>query len=498
MKHIPIVAHHLPNVSASNTRRIERLAEEIRLEKPELRPREEFHPCVATREIDGPVLHVDDLSGISLMDEDMVCFQHRARLRAGDGDLVVSCSDPVDGYEEYCRDLLGLGQPDWLRANAPQDRMHVAEAAWKDREVRRTIVNRIRNDDLLSIHPHMGTLPIWELALLLSKNSHRPVSVIAPPPNVTKWANDKVQFTDVVRRLFGDRQVPHTTSAWNLSTAAVRAKELAAVSETVGIKIPDSAGSKGNFVIAAKGIAGKSLVEIEQRIRAELNGNWNGEQPLLISEWSSDVLCSPSVQLWLSPDRDRPPVVEGVFVQATTGENGRFVGNLPAEFPHALTEEIVDRSWMLGRLFQLVGYVGRCSFDMILLGDSLANSMIEFIECNGRWGGTSLPMTLMNRIFGDWKLQPYASHVPTVEELNTIRFPTLLQALSEQLFDHRSRTGRFILYNPGRIQSNAIGVIAIGDTWQAAKEAAFTEFPRRLYSTTSPSYQNSLNLIDAD
>ena len=70
---------------------------------------------------------------------------------------------------------------------------------------------------------------------------------------------------------------------------------------------------------------------------------------------------------------------------------------------------MVTRSWLLAVLFQRLGYVGRCSFDLLVVGESLATARAEFLECNGRWGGTSGPMMLMNRLFGDWATRPYAT-----------------------------------------------------------------------------------------
>jgi hypothetical protein len=46
---------------------------------------------------------------------------------------------------------------------------------------------------------------------------------------------------------------------------------------------------------------------------------------------------------------------------------------------------------------------------VILLGEDPEHARIEFLECSGRWGGALLPITLMNRLFGDWQVQPYAA-----------------------------------------------------------------------------------------
>lgn len=481
MKHIPIIGQLFPDPPAMLVRKAEKLAADLLIENQRLKPREDLVPFAANGTEEGPALIIDDLSEISLLGDsaESTFYQDRGRLRAGDGDVLVTCSDPVPGYDEYCRDYLGLGEPAWLRPQATRDPMHIAEATWGDRSVRRELVRKMRRDELTHIHPHMGTLAVWELAVLLHRTSHRPIRVLAPTPGVAQWANDKVAFTAAASRLFSRSLVPHSTSAWNMTHAAVNAREIAAQADVVGIKIPDSAGSHGNVVLDSARITNRSLAEIEQLLHEELRDfEWDGSQPLLVSSWESNVLSSPSAQLWIPADCDAPPIVEGLFTQATTGSVGEFVGNQPARLPHVLSAEIVDRCWLLGRLFQLVGYVGRCSFDLILLGDSLANSQIEFIECNGRWGGTSLPMTLMNRLFGDWSNHPYASHVCHVPGLSGISFSSLIERLGPQLFDARSQTGRFILYCPGRISTHSgVSVIGLGHDWPSAARATFEEFP---------------------
>jgi hypothetical protein len=118
---------------------------------------------------------------------------------------------------------------------------------------------------------------------------------------------------------------------------------------------------------------------------------------------------------------------------------------------------------------------------MILVGNSLGDCRLEFIECNGRWGGTSLYMTLMNRIFGDWTRQPFAVHVahhlPGVERVS---FAELVDGFRSELFDVRTGTGTLILANAGRLAYQAgITAVALASSWQqAARDAA--SFPNRL------------------
>ena len=91
------------------------------------------------------VKHLDDLAEIPLLDRhfDPSFLETRARLRAGDGDFVATCTDPIPGYEGYCEDRLGLGSVTWLRPR-PRARTRVAFACWQDRRVRNELLQAIR------------------------------------------------------------------------------------------------------------------------------------------------------------------------------------------------------------------------------------------------------------------------------------------------------------------------------------------------------------------
>ena len=65
-----------------------------------------------------PVLHLEDVSGIPFVSlvPGVEEYQHRARVRAADGDLFVAATPPAVGFEDYCRDTLGLGAPEFVLA----------------------------------------------------------------------------------------------------------------------------------------------------------------------------------------------------------------------------------------------------------------------------------------------------------------------------------------------------------------------------------------------
>ena len=202
---------------------------------------------------------------------------------------------------------------------------------------------------------------------------------------------------------------------------------------------------------------------------------------ILVGSWETEILSTPSAQLWIPPHQAGMPVVEGLFEQTIEGSEGMFVGSKPARFSQELEREIVDRCWLLASLYQHLGYIGRCSFDMILVGKNYQDCRLEFIECNGRWGGTSAPMTLMNRMFGDWISQPYAAGECCVEGLNRITFAELLECVRSDLYDVRTGQGSIIFYNPGRMPiQSGINILSIANTWEEAAEIIDVTFPQKL------------------
>jgi hypothetical protein len=495
MTRLPIVEHFPATASREQQNRVAALAEQLKRERPELAVDEQFHPVLCTQIDDAPTLHLDDLSGIPYLDRAyaVTFLQDRARLRAGDGDLVAGCGAAHDRFERYCRQNLGLGAPTWLRPSPADLPLRLASACWADRAVRRTLVHALRSGELHYLHPHMGNFSVWELAALLQRTSRRPLKVIAPPPGVTEWVNDKLAFAETVGRLFGRHLTPRTEEATNFTTLAQRVRELAAGASCIGLKLPDSAGGGGNVVVDADVFRRRSLHATAQELKKLLAPlAWNGQCHLLVGSWETDVVSAPSAQLWIPTLSDGPPIVEGLYEQIIVGREGIFVGNRPATALGPIGQEIAQRCWLLGSLYQRLGYVGRCSFDMILVGEGLSRSHLQFVECNGRWGGTSIPMTLMNRIFGDWANQPYAAQECVVPGLNRVRFADLLDHFADDLFDARTGRGKIIVYNPGRMQAQSgISVLALGDTWDAAHRLLQSEIPERLRECVTGSVNSS-------
>jgi hypothetical protein len=120
--------------------------------------------------------------------------------------------------------------------------------------------------------------------------------------------------------------------------------------------------------------------------------------PMLVEVWEADVLTSPSVQTWIPDVHDGPPAIEGVFEQVLQGEHAAFAGAVPADLPAGVEDELTHDALQLATLFQQLGYFGRCSYDALVTGSKNDARTVYWIECNARWGGVSVPMSLVNRL----------------------------------------------------------------------------------------------------
>ena len=126
-------------------------------------------PAVTPRKV------FDDLSTIAEPDRfyHVTFIEDRACFWAGDGDLVASCGSPIDGWEEYCTERLGLGSVLWLRPLPKGDSLSVAAACWTDRDVRHSIIRALRTAGLASspgyspesVHPWRRRVSVMRIIL---------------------------------------------------------------------------------------------------------------------------------------------------------------------------------------------------------------------------------------------------------------------------------------------------------------------------------------------
>ena len=469
---LPIIERFVVEPTQGELARIETMAERLR-QRPELASDSSLTPLLALDWPAAPELQIDDQSDIptGLPGYDPSYLQDRARLRAVDGDVIVCNSPPAEEYEAYCRDYLGLGSARWLWPQSSAYRRHLASHSWKHRKVRRDLIRAIRSDGLRTIHPLMGSQEVWQLASLLHRATRIPIRILAPPPELARWVNNKTEFASTVTELFGESSLPLTRHATSLALVSRHVRDIAEHHAKVGLKLPDAAGGSGNLVMTASEFRGESLDNVAKRLKKLLRTiGWRSGDRLLVSAWESEILSSPSVQVWI-PAGAGAPIVEGIFEQDISSSY-EFVGTRPAELPEALNELVARQCWLLASLYQKLGYVGRCSFDLVLVGRTIEDCRAELIECNGRWGGTSLPMTLMHRLFGS-RTPNYVVRTIAVDGLARLRFPDLLQCFETDLYDVRTGRGHLVIFGPARIQArSALSYIVHGETNETVQQTA--------------------------
>ncbi|MEM9587515.1 MAG: class II glutamine amidotransferase [Planctomycetota bacterium] len=486
----------------SDQQTADRIALQLRHRYSELAIEPEFEDLQCQSCDPAPALHVDDLSEIpNLATPEHAFYQERARLRGLAGDWLATALPEVPGYQAYCRDMLDLPPLHWLTPDTQGQPIHLAEACWRDRRTRRTLVHAIRSNELRFVHPHMGSEAVWQLALLLSQASHRTVQVIAPPPSICRFANDKGRFTQLVRAALGTRSIPPGHVVWNRAMASRELQMLARTdAKTVAIKLPDAAGGEGNLVIPMDELRGKTLRQIDETLSERLPQiHYVEGSELLVTRWSESVLAAPSAQFWIPPRGHGRPILDGLFLQTFGSERGHFDGCLPADLPDQLACKMSRQSMLIALVYQALGYVGRCSFDMILVGESLDESGLKFIECNGRWGGTSLPMAMMDAVFGHWKSRPFVTRVIRIPGISRLPFSEVLGAIGDRLYRVDRDTGDHLVFNPQRmLTSDQLSLITLSDS-PAAADLAITEaierIERRLMSDEfGASSQNSIQI----
>ena len=428
-----------------------------------------------------PVLHLDDFSGIPFLEgvSGVVDYQHRARLRARGGDLYAAVTDPTPGYEDYCRERLRLQSVDFVQARTTEGGAALARACGEG-EAWQQILRAARGAGGLDVHPFMGIEPVWQLARRIAEEADVAVTVFAPPPPVTWIANDKASFSELVEMLLGPRWLVESEAAADAASLARALTELAARHTRVALKRLRCASAMGNEVYESRRLLAQGLARTEQQVRSFLERTgWLGDEEVLAVAWEETEL-SPSTQLWIPPRGVGPPRLDGIYEQLLAGDRKVFFGSRPSNLPARVDAALAAASLEIAAGLQALGYVGRCSFDLLVVGDPAGEFEIRFTECNGRWGGTSTPMSLLDRLLGSPR-PPYRAQDLVNPGLVGVSFLQILKAVGDEAYDARTANGRYIFYNTGPLaEFGKLDVIALGSSQAAAETALEEDLPRLL------------------
>jgi len=403
-------------------------------------------------------------------------LEYRLSMLAGEGDVVVIGGHRNRAFEDYADTQLGLGRRRYLEVpQAANGRYAPAQIrCLKDETAFAALSAVLAEASGATLVPYLSTGAIWALARRLGIETGAPVQVAGPLPSLSALANDKAAFSRVVRAVFGEAATPREVLVHNATALTARVRALARDCRELVLKLPDSAGSAGNFPIFSDDVAGLSPKALHRHLLAQLARTGAPPSfPMLVQIWQENVLTSPSLQLWIPDRAEGPPVIEGVFHQRLTGAEGRFAGAVPADPGDGWVARFCHDGLMLGQVFQDLGYFGRCSFDAVLSGPDLNDPAQHWLECNGRWGGVSIPMTLLNRLFPDRALPAYTIAHETGLDLPRRSFSEGMRILGDLLWSPGAGRGVIFLTPVGFEEGSGLHFISLGDSAaEAAAQAA--------------------------
>lgn len=462
-----------PDVSGDIRAAVSTLADEIRRTDHRIGDTSFFGPDVHIGFGDGPAILLGDTGEIPLLIE---AGRHRLDYRIGwlarSGDLVVIGGLVSPAFEAYQKRALGEGGINYLHVPEAGNglRKPTPVICLRNQNIYRQLLNKVREGGGATLVAHITTGSIWALATRLSRDTSLPIHVAGPPPVLSRRVNNKLWFGSICTRLLGADTTPPKREAWSVSALTRHVAELASRWDRLVVKVPDSAGSAGNVVLDSNKIRKLRPEDLYHKLRRDLSVRRQRPPPfqVAVEAWDANALTSPSVQMWIPGASDAEPVIEGIYEQVLEGDDHAFAGALQAKLPDRIGQVLSSGAMQLALLFQELGYYGRCSFDAIVSGRNLGNAKVHWIECNGRWGGVSIPMALVNR------LSPPGLHpIHTIIHKSDLSFrPRCFNAVIKEFADlvpASDRKSGVLFLSPNLIEDGiGCNFLSLGKTRQAA------------------------------
>jgi hypothetical protein len=443
----------------------------------------ELRTLAAHRTTDRPPGHgilVDDISEISLTGQlaHGVGHQVRARIRAFHGDLVVSNAVPPAGFDDYTR-LLGLGSVHWIH---PGTGPRVCADALRSADSLGRLVE-FATTRTAYVSPYMASDGAWDLVRELSQATGRAVPMVGPTPAACAQANDKARLMTMAATLLGPASVPAFQVASSAGQAAQAMAALADGQHMVAIRLPSAGAGLGLCLVEAAAAAGMSPDQRRQLVAGfAVQTGHRFPDPLLVVRWYPDVSESPSVHLWIPALGQGWPLCDGVLDQHFSDEvASQFGGGSSSVLPRDQQDRVRLISMRLALVLQRIGYLGRCSFDFIMAGPDVSRAEPILVECNGRWGGASVILTLVNRLFARPPRPAFAFGFIVDNRLRKAGFADLTRRLSRYLYSPGKPDGWLIIPHPGSLHDlGRLGCLTVALTSEQARERLTGELPQVL------------------
>lgn len=463
-------------LSSSEKAKARALARQLDGDNKFTRERLYFEPYVRRGLGGGPMLIFGDVREISLFASqgaDLLEYRLSSLARTGDTVVLATVRDP--DFEHYRMNTLGFGSPDYLETAqyTGESVNSTPKTCLRDPAVYSELVENLRGKQCETVLAHITTGTIWALGRKLGMDLGRQMQIAGPLPTLSRMVNNKLWFSRVATELLGQNTVPNELPVYGLAALTAAVMSLARTSDMLVVKVPDSAGSKGNFVLSCQDLRDLDVQGVHRFLTSVLEPVPESIRfPLMVQIWEREVLLSPSIQIWIPDTNEGPPIVEGLFKQNLDRLNARFAGATKASLSAELEEKFTRQGLMLATLFQELGYFGRCSFDAIISGSDLATASLHWIECNGRWGGVSVPLTLMNTLFRRTRApEMFIYHAPGVSERRQ-SFAEGCKKLKPLLWSKERQNGVIFLTPSGFSQGENLHFVAVASTLKKAQRLA--------------------------
>jgi len=466
-----------PAIGESDCEHIARLSKRLLAEEPALRADWAFGNNVSAGLLQAPSLFISNNYDIPLMESRSISsHEYRMSMLAGKGDLFVLRGERSLAFETYRAETLGLGALDVVKLNdiKPSEALPLDTTAPDIQQVLSSVRSITKNGEHLNLVPYIGSENVWQLAALIAEHASVQVHVAAPPPRLTRRINDKLWFAERVREILGESALPPVSSAFGPSALAALVSSYATRYSQVVVKVPDSAGSAGNMKLDSSHILSLSESELDKYLQSQLHHlGWHDRYPVMVEVWDANVISSPSVQVWVPDQSQGLPFIEGVFDQMLSGPQASFAGASIAALPKTVYDTMTADSIRLAILMQYLGYFGRLSFDTVLCGSNVHDAKIHWIECNGRWGGVSIPMSLLNRLYGNFSDKAVMIYRYRHPAHASLEFNTAMHRLSDLLYSKNRNENGIILMNQHIANSDhAAQIIIVADTMNMVNDHA--------------------------
>lgn len=457
------------------------IAQRLVADEPALLGSLDFGPFVRQGTAAGPSVLIGDQSEINLLTSAQeTLLDYRMSHLARPNDIVLVRKRDID-FESYLVRYLGFQNVTFVQM-APSNILPVSKQALGSYLLVDRLAEIALQNGGLTLKSYLTTGNTWRLAQAIGEAAQQVVHVCGPSPRATTRINDKLWFSQLTCSVLGKDATPPTMSAYGPAAAAALVSHIGKTASQVVVKVPDSAGSAGNVRVSTGLLADKTLSEIRGFLQDRLHAaGWHDDYPVLVGVWDDDVTSSPSVQLWIPETREGKPIVQGVFQQSVIGERSAFAGACRASLSAPILHALQDDALKIAAVLQHLGYYGRCSFDAVICAGDNGREKIHWIECNGRWGGVSIPMTVSA---SSPALQSFEGLLIVQEKLKDKRIETatLCKKLDDLLIHHESPNNGIILLSPSSAtRGTMLNYMVLADTQATAQEIA-EEAMRRVLS----------------